>query len=98
MQVDVDGVETDQEVTENVLLGLGNVGQEGRDDGLAARELLADGQEELEGLFVDISNIHTALATDQHYSALFPLLHFTREKTYWVKRIQSPSRTELIQT
>jgi hypothetical protein len=39
VQVDVDGVHPDEEVTEDVLLGGGDGLQEGRDDGLACGEL-----------------------------------------------------------
>lgn len=62
MQVNVDTVEPDQEVAENILLGRSDVGEEGTDDGLASRELLPNGDEQLERLSIDISNVHTTLA------------------------------------
>lgn len=40
VEVDVDGVQSDEEVTQDILLGLRDVGQEGRDDVLSGRELL----------------------------------------------------------
>lgn len=46
MEVDVDGVQSDQEIAENVLLGRGNVGKEGGGDLLSRRELeLSDNAE-----------------------------------------------------
>jgi len=39
VQVNVDTVQSDQEVGEDVLLGLGNVGKEGGNEGSSVREL-----------------------------------------------------------
>ena len=39
MQVNVDTVQSDQEVGEDVLLGLGDVGKEGGNEGSSVREL-----------------------------------------------------------
>lgn len=65
MEVDVDGVESDEEVTEDILLGLGDVGEEGRDKVLSVRELRADGDQELQGLGVDISDLDTTLVGEE---------------------------------
>ena len=76
MQVNVDTVQSDQEVGEDVLLGLGDVGEEGGDEGCSVGELGirnvlwlgnwayrgVDGDEQLERLGVDISDLDTSLA------------------------------------
>lgn len=54
--------------------------------------LLSDGDQELQSLGINISDLDTTLAT---WSAS---LKATSETTYWVNKIQSPSRAELIQT
>jgi hypothetical protein len=61
VEVDVDTVEADNEVAEDVLLSLGDVGEERLDHLLTGREGLADGEEELERLGVDIADVDTAL-------------------------------------
>lgn len=40
VEVDVDTVESDQEVGKDILLGLGNGGEQSTNEGLSARELL----------------------------------------------------------
>lgn len=62
VQVNVDTVKPDQEVTENILLGRGDVGEKGANDGLTSRKLLPNSDEQLERLGVNISNVHTTLA------------------------------------
>lgn len=62
VQVNVNTVKPDQEVTENILLGRGDVGEKGANDGLTSRELLPNSDEQLERLGVNISNVHTTLA------------------------------------
>lgn len=39
MEVNVDTVQSDQEVGKDILLGLGDIGKEGLDEGLSAGEL-----------------------------------------------------------
>jgi hypothetical protein len=62
VQVDVDTVETDQEVGENILLGLGNVGKEGRNERFSVREAGVDRNQQLERFGIDISDFNTTLA------------------------------------
>lgn len=56
--------------------------------------LLSDRDQELQSLGVNISDLDTTLATKS--ASAVELLQMGW--TYWVKRIQSPSRAELIQT
>lgn len=73
MQVNIDTIEPDQEVTENILLGRGDVGEKGADDGFAGRELLSNGDEQLERLSINISDVDTTLtAWRQHNSDIQP--------------------------
>ena len=65
VQVDVNTVETDQEVGKNVLLGLGDVGKEGRNKGFSVREAGVDRNQQLKRLSIDISDLDTTLAVYQ---------------------------------
>lgn len=70
VEVDVDGVEADEEVDESLLLGCGNVLEEGVGDNLPGREGLVDGEAKLEGLGIDITNVDTALVSEENVVAL----------------------------
>jgi hypothetical protein len=65
VKVDVDTVESDQEVGEDILLSLGNVGKESGDELLSAGEGLVDLDKELESLGVDVSDLDTTLVGEQ---------------------------------
>lgn len=65
MKVDIDGVEADKEVDETVLLGSGDVGEEGGGDGLAGGEGLANEDVELEGLGVDVADVDTTFVGEE---------------------------------
>jgi hypothetical protein len=56
--------------------------------------LLSDRDQELQSLGVNVSDLDTTLAT----KSASRMKSLQMGRTYWVKRIQSPSRAELIQT
>ena len=70
MEVDVDRVETDEEVGEGVLLGLWDVAEESLLDGVARREGSKSGEVQLEGLGVDIADVNTTLVGEEDVVAL----------------------------
>ena len=59
MQIDVNTVETDEEVNEGLLLLGGDVGEKGRGDGFAGGEGFVDGDIEDKGFSVDVTDINT---------------------------------------
>ena len=65
MEVDIDGVKADEEVHEGLLLGGGNVLEQGRRELLARREWLADRNVELECLGVNIANVDTTFVGEE---------------------------------
>lgn len=70
MEVDVDGVETDEEVDEGILLFGSNVGQECGLDGVLGGEGFRvfgglDGDVQLQGLCVDITDIDTTFVGEK---------------------------------
>ena len=70
VEVDVDGVEADEEVDESLLLRCGDVLQERVGDSLARREGRANGKAQLESLGIDIANIDTTLVGEENPVAL----------------------------
>lgn len=94
MQVNVDTVETDQEVGKDILLGLGDVSKKGGNEGFSVWESSVDGHQQLESFGVDITDFNTTFAGLSAVVQVYVRL----SGTHWVKRIQSPSRAELIQT
>lgn len=65
VKIDIDTVKPDQEVDESVLLGCWNVGEESFLDFVARRELLVDGDEELESLGIYIADFDTTLMREE---------------------------------
>lgn len=65
MEVDIDGVKADEEVHEGLLLGGGNVLEQGRRELLARREWLADRNVELECLGVNIADVDTTFVGEE---------------------------------
>lgn len=65
VEVDVDAVKPDQEVDESVLLGCWHLSEESALDLVTRRELLVDGDEELESLGVDIANFDTTFVSEE---------------------------------
>lgn len=70
VQVDVDTVQSDQEVGKDILLGRRDMGEEGADEGLSRGELLVDLDQEFESLGIDISDIDTTLVREENVVAL----------------------------
>ena len=66
VEVDVDGVEADEEVDEGLFLGGGDVGEESVGDCLTRGEWCANGKAQLEGLRVDIANVDTTLVCEEN--------------------------------
>lgn len=65
VEVDVDGVEADEEVDEGLLLFGGDVSQEGGGNGCAGWEGCADGDGEGEGLGVNVPDVDTAFVREE---------------------------------
>lgn len=65
VQVDVNTVQSDQEVAKDILLVGRNVLEQSRNDGLPRGELLADGDEKLEGFRIDIADFDTTFVGEQ---------------------------------
>ena len=70
VEVDVNGVEADEEVDEGLLLCGGDVLEERVRDHLAGGEGGVDGDLELEGLRVDITNVDTTFVGEEDVGAL----------------------------
>ena len=66
VEVDVDRVETDEEVDKGVLLTCRNVREEGRRDGLTRGECGADGEVQGERLGIDIADVNTTLVGEEN--------------------------------
>lgn len=72
LAVDVDGVEARDEVDENIVDALGNLGEKGRGNGLVGGVLgKVDGDEELLSLLINVTNIDTTLVCEENPVALF---------------------------
>jgi hypothetical protein len=65
VKIDIDTIKPDQEVDESVLLGCWNVGEESILDFVARRELLVNGDEELESLGINIADFDTTLVREE---------------------------------
>jgi hypothetical protein len=70
VEVDVDRIETNEEVDQRVLFLHWDVSEKSGFDLLAAWEGLIDGDRKREGLCIDISNINTAFMSKQDVIAL----------------------------
>jgi hypothetical protein len=66
VQIDVNTVETDEEVNESLLLLGRDVGKKGRSDGLAGGEGFVDGDIEDKCFSVDIANINTTFVSKEN--------------------------------
>ena len=66
VEVDVHGVEADEEVDEGLFLGGGDVGEESVGNCLTRGEWCANGKAQLEGLRVDIANVDTTLVCEEN--------------------------------
>jgi hypothetical protein len=65
VKIDIDTVKPDQKVDESVLLGCRNLGEERFLDFITGRELLVNGDKELESLGVNIANFDTTLMSEE---------------------------------
>lgn len=70
VEVDIDRVETDEEVDQGCLLALRDVRQQGSGDRLAGGEGSSDGEAERERLGVNITDIDTTLVSEENQIAL----------------------------
>lgn len=61
MEINVDAVETNQEVDKGIFLLGGDMGEEGRGNGFARREGLSNGKVENKSFGINISDIDTSL-------------------------------------
>lgn len=65
MEIDVDSVEAGDEVHEDIVLGLGDVDEEGGADGIGGGELVLDLDLELECLCIDITDLDASLVGEE---------------------------------
>lgn len=70
MEIDVDGIEADQEIDKGVLLGLGNMDKDGFLDLFARWELATHGDRESECFGIDIAYIDTTLVGEENLVTL----------------------------
>ena len=65
MQVNIDAVQTNEEINESILLLRRDVGQEGGRDDIACGEGLSYGKVEYERLCVDVANVYAAFVSEE---------------------------------
>lgn len=65
VEVDVDGVETDEEINKGILLLSRDVGEEGSSDFLTRGERFVDSNLENESLGIDVTNVNTTLVREE---------------------------------
>jgi len=65
VEVDVDAVEADKEVDKGLFLLSGNVGEEGRRDGLTGGERLVDGDVEDKSFGVDVADVDATFVCEE---------------------------------
>lgn len=70
MQVDVDGVEANEEIDESLFLRIGDMGEKRRLDSISRGERLADSDRKAESLCIDIADIDTTLVSEKNFVAL----------------------------
>ena len=70
MEVDVDGVETDEEVGKGLLLARGDVFEEGVGESFARGERLADRDLEGKRLGIDVADVDTAFVREENVVTL----------------------------
>lgn len=70
VKVNIDRVETNEEVGESVLLGSRDVCEDGRSDNFTCRERFTDGNVEGESLGVDVTDIDTTFVCEEDRVAL----------------------------
>jgi hypothetical protein len=87
LAVDVDGVQTDDEVEQNVVDALWYILQESLREVLVGRKLLeVDGNQDLLGLCIDIADIDTTLVCEQNPVALL-VVSIVKSNGFWYSHL-----------
>jgi len=66
VEINIDRVETDQEINKGVLLDGRDMSEEGSSNILASREGLVDSNIKDEGFGIDVTNVNTALMSEEN--------------------------------